>query len=371
MLQWLRKQFIRMSGPSLDWVQIEVTSRCNAACIYCPHTLMGDRWPDKHMSLDFFRTLLPHLGNTDLVFLQGWGEPLLNKELLEMIRLCKDQGNHVGFTTNGTLLTENTMERIVDLGLDVLGLSLAGTTAATHNRIRKGADFNSALSRFEHLRTIKEQKKTAFPSIHLAYLMLRANLNEIDGIVPLAVRLGADQIVASQLSLVLTPELSRDALFNTPENREVYTALLERIKARAEEKGISFSYNGPHLDDASPRCGENVHRSCLISVEGDVAPCVFTDPVLCGEMESDDTSHSPYLFEGRTYALLPMAFGNIGSETLTDIWNKPEYVAFRRSHKSGGEARLEAPLAELPICCERCYKRLLRIHADKAISISR
>ena len=368
MLQWLRKQFIRMTGPSLDWVQIEVTSRCNAACTYCPHTLMGDRWPDKHMPLDLFKKLLPHLGNTDLVFLQGWGEPLLNNDLFEMIRLCKDQGNRVGFTTNGTLLTENAMERIVELGLDVLGLSLAGTTAATHNRIRKGAAFNRALSRFERLRTIKEQKKTDLPVIHLAYLMLRANLNELEGIVPLAERLGAEQIVASQLSLVLTPELSRAALFNDHEKREVYTALLERIKAHAAERGISFFYNGPDLDDASPRCGENVHRSCLISVEGDVAPCVFTDPVLCGEMESDDSLSSPYLFEGRSYALQRMAFGNIGREPLTDIWNKPEYIACRRRHDSEGEARFGGHPAEPPICCERCYKRLLGIHTDKAIS---
>lgn len=368
MLQWLRKQFIKMAGPSLDWVQIEVTSRCNAACIYCPHTLMGDRWPDKHMPLDLFRKLLPYLGNTGLIFLQGWGEPLLNKDLFEMIRLCKDQGNRVGFTTNGMLLTESAMKRIVELGLDVLGLSLAGTTAATHNRIRKGADFDTALSRFERLRAIKEQKRTGFPSIHLAYLMLQDNLYELEGVVPLAERLGVDQIVASQLSLVLTPELSRDALFNSPENSEVYTALLERIKALAAEKGISFFYNGPDLNEASSRCDENVHRSCLISVDGDVVPCVFTDPVLCGEIESEDSSNAPYLFKDRPYALQHVVFGNIGTETLTDIWNKPEYIAFRRRHDPKEEDRFVGPSAEFPICCARCYKRLLEIHAHKAIS---
>ena len=145
-------------------------------------------------------------------------------------------------------------------------------------------------------------------------------------------------------------------------------ALLEGIKALAAKKGISFSYNGPDLDEASPRCGENVHRSCLISVDGDVAPCVFTDPVLCGEMESDDSARSLYLFEDRPYALQRMAFGNIEFETLTGIWNKPEYIAFRRHHDPGDEVRFGGPLAEFPVCCASCYKRLLEIHAHKTIS---
>ena len=161
----------------MDWVQVEVTTLCNGACIYCPHTLMGKGWTNKQMPIDLFHKLVPFLRYTDLVYLQGWGEPLLNNDIFEMIRICKDRGKRTGFTTNGMLLTEDTIRKLVDLELDIIGISLAGTTAPTHNQIRKGTDFNKLVSNLELLCKIKAERKTHLPAVHLAYLMLRSNFH--------------------------------------------------------------------------------------------------------------------------------------------------------------------------------------------------
>ena len=348
MLNWIKRQVDKLDSPALDWVQVEVTTHCNGLCVYCPHTLMHDRWTSRHMLLERFMELVPFLKHTDLIYLQGWGEPLLHPHFLEMVRICKDHGKHVGFTTNGMFLTEDTARTLVDMQLDIVAVSLAGTTPATHNRVRKGTDLDQIMSRLEQLGTIKAEQNSQTPAVHLAYMMFRSNFHELHQILPLAKRVGAKQVVASNLALIIDPGLAREALFHDTETMNAYRKALEEIKERAFSESIIFDYHGPDLDDDSLRCRENVHRACVINVDGEVVPCVFTNPVL--------SSH--YIFEGESLPLRSLSFGNIHNESLTHIWNKQEYAAFRELFDPATMKNPERIRQAMPECCIKCYKRL-------------
>jgi MoaA/NifB/PqqE/SkfB family radical SAM enzyme len=300
------------------------------------------------MPIELFNELIPFLGHTDLVYLQGWGEPLLNKDIFEMVRICKDRGKRVGFTTNGMLLTEDTIQTLVDLELDIIAISFAGTTARTHNQIRKGSDFNQVISHLERLRKIKAEKKTHVPAVHLAYLMLKSNFDELKEILPLAKRVGAKQIVASNLTLIVDSKLSGEAIFHDTERLDYYRNALEEIRLRAAREGIIFDYHGIDFDDASLCCRENVRRACVINVKGEVVPCVFTNPVL--------SSH--YVFNEQSLPLRGMSFGNTRNESLTRIWNKKGYAGFRDLFDPERARNLEEIRSEMPECCIKCYKRL-------------
>jgi len=50
---------------------------------------------------------------------------------------------------------EDTIQKLVDSELDIIGISLAGTTAPNHNQIHKGTDFNKLVSNLELLCKIK------------------------------------------------------------------------------------------------------------------------------------------------------------------------------------------------------------------------
>ncbi len=75
-MQW----FTNLLAPFLDWIQVEVTSHCNAQCTYCPHAVFGEFWQNRHMPLDLYRKLSRAFRRTSLVYLQGWGEPLLHPQ---------------------------------------------------------------------------------------------------------------------------------------------------------------------------------------------------------------------------------------------------------------------------------------------------
>ena len=358
MFEWVKRQLDKIGSPTLDWIQVEVTTHCNASCIYCPHTVMRNRWANRHMPIEVFYEFIPFLRHTELVYLQGWGEPLLHKDFFEMVRICKDRGKRVGFTTNGMLLTEDTIRTLVDLELDIMGISLAGTTARTHNQIRKGTDFNKLISHLERLCKIQAEKKTEVPAVHLAYLMLKSNFHEIKEILPLAKRVGAKQIVASNQTLIVDQKLSAEAIFNDTESTDYYRNTLDEIRDRAARKNIIFDYHGPSLDDASFCCRENVHRACVINVEGEVVPCVFTNPVLCESRELGNAKPPCYIFNEQSLPLRGMSFGSIRNESLTRIWNKKEYARFRELFDPETRRKPGQTRSEMPQSCVKCYKRL-------------
>ena len=348
-----------MNSPVLDWIQVEVTTCCDSACSYCPHIAMGARLPNRHMPLDLFRELIPFIKYTKLIYLQGWGEPLLNQDLFEMVRLCKENKKHVGFTTNGMLLKEKTIRRIINSGVDILGVSLAGVTATSHNKFRQGNDFDEVISNLQLLFRIKREKNSQVPALHLAFLMLRSNFHELEAIVPLAKSLGVKQVVASNLSLILRPELFSEAIFNNTDLTDSYRGTLEKIKSSAANEGIHFAYSQPALDETSLRCNENVCFSCIVNVDGEVAPCVFTNPLLSSGRNLAGNRTADYLFKDRWLPLEGTSFGNIRHENLSRIWHKKEYAGFRALFNPDNKIEPGKILSELPGSCTNCYKRLM------------
>ena len=347
-IQWVDRFLDRIGSPELDWIQVEVTSRCNAACIYCPQPFLGRK---QHMPLGLFKNLLPYLGYIDLVYLQGWGEPLLNPDLFSMIRACKAKGKRVGFTTNGMLLDEETSARLIDLDTDIISISLAGTTPATHDRIRKGTDLVKIIENLDRMQQIRAKKKARHPAIHFAYLMLASNLDELRDVVGLAKRLGVGQIVCSHLTWILHEGLRPEALFNRKEEQRCLDGILEATAAEAQKQNLIFAFNSPSLQKQTPRCSENICRSCLVSVAGDVGPCVFTSSTL----SQDSGRPLAHVFQNSLEPCHPLSFGNIAHESLTRIWDKKAYHEFRYFHDP--ETRPGIDSLSLPLSCRTCHKR--------------
>ncbi len=225
---------------SLDWIQIEVTSRCKASCFYCPHTIYRDRWCHGSMSLETFKHIAIAFKMADLIFLQGWGEPFLNKKLFEMIEIAKESGCKVGFTSNGMALNPETTDHLIDFKLDILGISLAGTKSETHDRVRAGTHFESITRSLLDLKEKKERKNASLPRVHLAYIMLRSNFEDLREIIDYAKKVGSRDVVYSNLNFFPSPELRKEAIFLDESRKKYYYEILKGLKARAKENGVNF-----------------------------------------------------------------------------------------------------------------------------------
>jgi len=305
-----------------------------------------------------FRCIAPYLKYTQLIYLQGWGEPLLHPNIFELIQMSKKLKKQVGFTTSGMLLTENAIQRLIDLEVDMISISLAGATASTHDRIRRGTDFNQIMSNLSQLQQAKSERKSNQPSVHFSYLLLKSNIHEITKVISLAKKFTVRQIVASHPALVLTAAIHEEAVFNHPGQADAQRALLEEIRTQAAQENILFAYRNPKPDPAFCGCTENVGRACVLTVAGEICPCVYTNPALAGAPGRNGLPAGSHLFQGQTAALKPLSFGNINSHSLTKIWNLKEYADFRDCFEPERRPAGDEDRSALPSCCLTCHKRL-------------
>jgi MoaA/NifB/PqqE/SkfB family radical SAM enzyme len=305
------------------------------------------------MDAQTFERLRPSFPSADLVFLQGWGEPLLHPEFWEMVRRAKAAGAMTGFTTNAKLLDQACTLQLVESGVDVVAVSLAGVTPATHERFRPGCSLAQIDGALAGLKKLKRERGVQEPHVHIAFMLLRSNWREVDRLVDLAARWGVTQVVVSNLTWIGTAAMQEESILERRDLWPEVTTVLERARRDASGKNIEFCYQGPGTGQPRPTCTENILKACFVSCCGDVSPCVFTN--LSG-LSDDRVIH---YFEGRAHKVERLVFGNVRGETLPAIWNSEKARGFRQSFQT--RLATDSPgTAHLPEPCRHCYKLLER-----------
>ena len=316
--------------PAFDWLQVEVTSLCNAACVYCPHTAYQDNWLSRHLPVDTFQKLRRALRKTKLVHLQGWGEPLLHPDFFTLVALARQAGCRVGTTTNGTLVKAPLAARLVAGGLDFVSFSLAGTTAEKNDARRRGTSLAKTLEAVRLLQKAKEEARAARPAIHIAYLLLRSGIDELPQLPDLLAGYGINQVVITTLDFIVSPALKEESLF-LPEGaeRKELLASLQKVTAQGKERGMPIYYQLNTPGQKKQTCSENIRRALFISADGLVSPCVFTSIPVAQATFLDHETVRPYR---------RLTFGDISTQNLFCLWQQKEYVSFRRSFTAGQPA---------------------------------
>ena len=119
--------------------QVEVSTYCSVECQMCPRLLFSEQWIFQNMPLETFQKIGQYFHLTKWVHLQGWGEPLENEQLIQMVSLVKKANRLASLTTNGIRLTEEISERLLEQGIDNIVVSVGGATKEDHERLRVGS----------------------------------------------------------------------------------------------------------------------------------------------------------------------------------------------------------------------------------------
>jgi radical SAM protein with 4Fe4S-binding SPASM domain len=112
------------------------------------------------MDLGLFGSIVSQLKAklTEVVVLHSDGEPLLNEKLFKMISMLKKQNICVMTSTNATLLNKEYAAKIINSGLDILTISIDGTSGEVYERIRRGSDFNLVMKNIHSFLKAKGSK---------------------------------------------------------------------------------------------------------------------------------------------------------------------------------------------------------------------
>ena len=320
MIEKIFKKFIgrRKEKPFSAW-QIELTTRCPLQCKMCIRTETKG-WQFQDMSLEDFKKVLPYLNKVETVVLEGWGESLVHKDLLECIRLVKKEGSQVGFVTSAKGLTRTRTCELIEAGLDFIGLSIAGATPETHDAIRVKSHLPEILTAAQWFHEEKKSQKLDRPTIHLVFLMLQDNIVELPKIPSLAREMRIDEVILTNVCHCINTWQEAQRIFLWERDENPHEKILRETEMNAKQLKIRIRRPSIVPIDV-PVCEENPLRNLYISVDGEVSPCVYLYPPLPTPFKR--------IFCSQEYWMEKVSFGNIFKKSFSEIWNGESYKNFR------------------------------------------
>jgi MoaA/NifB/PqqE/SkfB family radical SAM enzyme len=188
-----------MRGNSVEqydaplFVAWQLTNRCNARCRACCEESGPDKaWVDelsRDESLDVARRIVA-AGVPYVAF--GGGEPLGVPHFWEVLELLSAGGVALKLETNGAYIDDEAADRLTSLAVDCIQISVDGAGAATHEKVRPGSSFASAIAAIERLVARGQPPQ-------LVFVPNRLNLHETLGTYDLARRLGCEAFVTGPM----------------------------------------------------------------------------------------------------------------------------------------------------------------------------
>ena len=248
-------------------VFLDITNHCNLQCIHC----LSSSQPQSrtHLSFDIIQAVVNECRESGVFMIKiGGGEPLLRKDIWDIVHFIWSQGMAISMSTNGTILTEQIITNLRRFDVDI-SVSIDGDEA-THNAIRGEGVYQKAI------RTLQRFKSSGInPSIR--FTMMNINIRTVPHVVRLARSLDLRLKVRR-----LKPRgraVKNDLIINSPTKEYLEALDILNATEKCEIEDI-MNFQGSirsHLLLGPNDCGAGT-RSVHINFNGDVSPCIFLGP---------------------------------------------------------------------------------------------
>lgn len=219
-------------GKKIFW---DVTDRCNLNCLHCSNTIHYNYFsPSKLRKVNIANAIeiidkLADAGVSSVHFLGG--EPLLRKDIFNLLDYAAKKIPKVILITNGILVNEEKAKRIILSGISRVGISLDGPTKESFEFIRGKGLFERVLRNIKYL--IKWKKILGAPtSVSIEATLMKTNLKLIPDFIALAKELEVDSLSFQTLSISGNAKNNIDLIGYS--NYEFLDAILKNAKLLSE-----------------------------------------------------------------------------------------------------------------------------------------
>ncbi len=283
------------SAPPPRIIAWEVTRTCNLSCVHCRAASVDKPYPNELTTEECLKFLDDVASFSRAIIILTGGEPLLRDDIFDIAKYGDKLGLRMTMATNGTLLTRELVEKMLDANIQRVSISIDGATAESHDAFRKvEGSFEKSL------RGIRMLKEAGLP-FQINTTITKVNLNELPAVQKLAESLGA---VAHHIFLIVPTGRGRDLKDQEIAAEEYEKALhwfydqrkntklqlkatcaphyYRILRQRAREEGEKVTYKSHGLDAVTRGCLGGI-GFCFISHVGDVQPCGYLE-VNCGNI---------------------------------------------------------------------------------------
>ena len=273
---------------------VEPTNACNLKCTFCGNKDMLR--PHTWLSLDLYEQLLEEMGAMGVprLTLHTVGEPTLHEELPRMIRMAKERGLTVTFSTNGTTLTPEKITELVLAGPDIMNLSIDAVDPDKLRRLRPGID-----------------PEKLFKSVEL----LRKTRDEIG------------PHCESPWGQTQLPSLVATCVFTKEWSREEERAYFKRLGPLVDDFFFHWPNNhAGYVPDEPHRRKGILSQRLRDRIYGSVRmPCPYPWDALY-LLSNGAMSVCRFDFDAR------VTVGRFGPESLAELWNSQRMMSLRKAH---------------------------------------
>jgi radical SAM protein with 4Fe4S-binding SPASM domain len=218
------------------------TARCNLKCVHCYSSSDSSRKESELTTLQA-RMLIDQAADFGCpVLLFSGGEPLLRKDLFDLIAYAGQKGLRTVLSTNGTLITEQAADKLAALNLSYAGISLDGPQSL-HDRFRGiEGSFAATMKGIENCR--RAQIRTG-----LRFTMTCGNMDQIPEVFRIALDAGIGRICFYHLIRTGRAEHLSDQMPSQDRIRNAIDAILQRTEQLVSQNQVEEVLTvGNHAD---------------------------------------------------------------------------------------------------------------------------
>lgn len=325
-------------GPPL-WLLAELTYRCPLQCPYCSNPLDFAQQGTELSTTEWIEVFRQarELGAVQLGF--SGGEPLVRQDLAELIAAARGLGYYTNLITSGIGLTEARIAEFAAAGLDHIQISFQAADEEVNNLL---AGSQKAFA--QKLAMARAVKDAGYPMV-LNFVIHRHNIHQMNDIITLCERLGADYVELATCQYYGWAFINREGLMPSRAQLELAERQVNDQRQRLADAGSAMKliFVTPDYYEERPKACMNGWGSLFLTVapDGTALPC-----------------HSA--------RLLPIDFPDVRSMSLREIWyDSPGFNHYRGDSWMPEPCRsCEEKTRDFGGC--RCQAYLLTGNADNA-----
>ncbi|MDX1668305.1 MAG: pyrroloquinoline quinone biosynthesis protein PqqE [Limnobacter sp.] len=253
------------SGPL--WLLAELTYRCPLHCVFC-YNPVNYKQQTTELSTEQWKETMRQaraLGAVQLGF--SGGEPLLRKDLEDLVAYGHKLGFYTNLITSGIGLKPERLKGLKEAGLDHIQISFQDATQASNDALSDTKTFSKKLE------IATAVKQAGWPMV-LNVVLHRLNLDHIDSIIELAVQLGVEYLELANTQFYGWAFQNKKALLPS---REQLQHAEERVAAWREKLGhtMKLLYVVPDYFEQTPKPCMNGWGKVFLSIapDGTALPC--------------------------------------------------------------------------------------------------
>lgn len=275
---------------------IETGNICNLKCPLCPTGREDANMNKGFMKFELFKQIIDQLKDNLLsINLYSWGEPLLNPDLIAMIKYAKEINKNIKIvtSTNLNIRDDKLLQDLIKSEIGEIIVSCDGATPETYAKYRVGGDFNLVMQNIKLLLSFKKEINSK-TDIVWNFLVFKHNEHEIEKAKKLARSIGVPLRIAKMRTYM---------------REEILKPHKDSIKKYKDWIPDKAEYSAYDKETGSTK---KVIKTCRkpwqeisINWDGKVFPCcaVYGDEYSFADIKENDIKH---------------------------IWNNPIYIEARR-----------------------------------------